>query len=73
MASDAVDQLIKDFLEARLRTSLDYFAIETRMSPDPNGDMGVTGSYRKHSSEKNVFFTATVNSTTHKIRNLQEY
>ena len=73
MASDGLDQLIKDYLEARSRASLDYFAIETRMSPDPNGDMGVTGSYRKHASDKNVFFTATVNLTSRKIRNLQEY
>jgi len=73
MASDDSDQLIKDYLEARLRESLDYFAIETRMSPEANGDMGVTGSYRKRASDKNVFFTATVNLTSHKVRNLQEY
>lgn len=73
MISDDLDRLIKDYLEARFRASLDYFAIETRMSPDANGDMGVTGSYRKSGSDKNVFFTLTVNLTSRKVRNLQEY
>ena len=43
------------------------------MSPDAKGDMGVTGSYRKRAGDKKVFFTATVNLTSRKIQNLQEY
>jgi len=72
MSSSETDQLIKDFLEAKFG-ALDYFVIEGRMSPDENGDMGVTGSYRKRPGDKNVFFTVTVNLTSRKIQNLMEY
>jgi len=70
---DGLDQLLKDYLEARFGLHLDYFVIEGRMSPDANGDMGVTGSYRKSAGGKKVFFTATVNLTSRKVQNLQEY
>jgi hypothetical protein len=72
-SSSDLDQLIKDYLETKIGAPLDYFAIENRMSTDASGDMGVTGSYRKKASNKNVFFTITINLATHKIRNLQEY
>ena len=68
-----MDQLIKGYLEAKFGAALDYFVIEGRMSPDANGDMGVTGSYRKRPGDKKVFFTVTVNLTSHKVQNLQEY
>ncbi len=71
--SGEVDQLLKDYLETKFGLSLDYFAIETRMTPDPKGDMGATGSYRKRPSDKNVFFTATVNLERRTVQNLQEY
>ena len=73
MDSSALDKLIKDYLETKLEATLDYFAIESRMSTDASGDMGVTGSYRKRAGDKNVFFTVTVNLASRKIRNLQEY
>ena len=73
MSSSELEQLIKDFLEAKVGVALDHFSIEGRMSPDANGDMGVTGTYRKRSDDKNVFFTATVNLASRKIRNFQEY
>ena len=73
MDSSDLDKLLKDHLEAKLRSTLDYFAVEGRMAPDEKGDMGVTGSYRKRAGDKNVFFTATVNLTSLKIQNLQEY
>ncbi len=73
MISDGLDQQIKDYLETKFGEPLDYFAIEGRMSPDANGDMGVTGSYRKRAGDKNVFFTVTVNLTSRKLQNLQEY
>jgi len=43
------------------------------MAPDAQGDMGVTGSYRKKAGDKQVFFTVTVNVASRKIQNLQEY
>ena len=75
--SDAIsgdlDRLIKDYLETKLGSALDFFAIEGKISPDANGDMGVTGSYRKRAGDKNVFFTVTVNLASRKIQNLQQY
>ena len=73
MSSSELEQLVKASLEARFGAALDYFVIEGRMSPDANGNIGVTGTYRKRSDDKNVFFTATVNLTSRKIQNLQEY
>ena len=73
MSSSELEQVVKAFLEARFGVALDYLAIEGQMSPDTNGDMGVTGSYRKRTGDKNTFFTVTVNLTSHKIQNLQEY
>ena len=71
--SGQVDGLLKDYLEARLRSTLDYMAIEAKMTPDPNGDIGVTGNYRKKLSDKNVFFTATINVEARTVKNLLEY
>jgi hypothetical protein len=71
--SGEVDQLLKGYLESKFGLSLDYFAIEGRMTPDPKGDMGVTGSYRKKPSDKKIFFTATVNLEARTVQNLQEY
>ena len=68
-----LEQLIRDFLEAKFGVALDYFVIEGQMAPDANGDVGVTGSYRKRPGDKNVFFTVTVNLTSRKIQNLMEY
>jgi len=73
MNSSELEQLIKGFLEAKFGIDLDYFVIEGRMAPDANGNMGVTGTYRKRTGDKNVFFTVTVNLTSRKIQNLQEY
>jgi hypothetical protein len=73
MNSSWIDQLLKDYLEAKYGLVLDYFAIEGRMSPDAKGEMGVTGNYRKGTGDKKIFFTATVNLTSRKIENLQEY
>jgi hypothetical protein len=73
MSSSELEQLVKAYLEAKFGVALDYFAIEGRMSPDANGNMGVTGSYRKRTDNKNVFFTVTINLTSRKIQNLQEY
>jgi len=73
MNSSGLDQLLKDYLAAKFGSTLDYFVIESRMSPDANGDMGVTGSYRKRAGDKNVFFTLTVNLASRKVQNLQEY
>ena len=75
MNSSALDPLgfLKGYLETRFKSTLDYFAIEGRMSPDAEGDFGVTGTYRKRAGDKNVFFTATVNVASHKVQNLQEY
>jgi len=71
--SDDLHRQIKDYLETKFGAPLDYFAIEGRMSPDANGDMGLTGSYRKRAGDKNIFFTATINLTSHRVQNLQEY
>jgi len=73
MNSGNLDQLLKDYLEARFGLALDYFVIEDRMSPDINGDAGVTGNYRKKAGDKDVFFTLTVNLDSREISNLQEY
>jgi hypothetical protein len=73
MSSNGLDQLIKEYLEARFGLPLDYFVIEGRPSPDAGGNIGVTGTYRKRAGDKKVFFTATVNLTSRKIQNLQEY
>jgi hypothetical protein len=73
MDPSELDQVVKDYLAARCGTALDYFVIENRMSPDANGDMGLTGSYRRRAGDKNVFFTLTVNLTSRKVQNLQEY
>jgi hypothetical protein len=73
MNSSELEQVIKGFLEAKFGVGLDYFAIEGRMSPDANGNMGVTGTYRKRTDDKKVFFTVTINLTSRKIQNLQEY
>ena len=73
MSSSELDRMIKDFLETKLGVALDHFSIEGRMSPDANGDMGVTGTYRKRSEDRNVFFTVTVNLASRKIQNFQEY
>ena len=73
MNSSELEQLIKGFLEAKFGFALDFFVIEGRMAPDANGNMGVTGTYRKRTGDKNVFFTVTVNLTSRKIQNLQEY
>ena len=73
MSSSELEQLIKDFLEAKFGVALDYFVIEGRMAADANGNTGVTGTYRKRTGDKNVFFTVTVNLASRKIQNLQEY
>jgi hypothetical protein len=73
MDSSGLDQVVKDYLAAKCGVALDYFAIENRMSPDANGDMGLTGSYRKRAGDKNVFFTLTVNLASRKVQNFQEY
>jgi hypothetical protein len=73
MSSNELEQLVKDFLEAKFGVALDYFAIEGRMSPDANGNTGLTGSYRKRTGDKNTFFTVTINLNSRKIQNLQEY
>ncbi len=73
MNSSALEQLLKDYLEEKYRLVLDYFAIEGQMSADAEGNMGVTGNYRKAAGDKTVFFTATVNLNSRKIENLQEY
>lgn len=72
MNSGELEQLIKGFLEDKFGIDLDYFVIEGRMAPDANGNMGVTGTYRKRTGDKNVFFTVTVNLTSRKTQNLQE-
>jgi hypothetical protein len=73
MNSSELDRLLKDYLEAKFGLALDYFIVEGRMAPDANGDMGVTGSYRKKVGDKKVFFTVTINVASRKIQNLQEY
>jgi hypothetical protein len=73
MASVELDKLVKGYLEAKSGATLDYFGIEGQMSADQNGDMGVTGSYRKTAGDKMIFFTVTVNLSSRKVQNLQEY
>jgi hypothetical protein len=73
MNSDELDRLLRSYLEARFGLTLNYFVVEGRMAPDPNGDTGVTGNYRKKAGDKTVFFTVTVNVASRKIQNLQEY
>ena len=68
-----LDRVVKNYLEAKFGLTLDYFAIEGRMSPDEDGNIGVTGNYRKKTGDKKVFFTLTVNSQSSAISNLQEY
>ena len=73
MSSAELSRLLKDYLEARFGLTLDYFVVEGSMAPDAQGNMGVTGSYRKIAGDKNVFFTVTINLASRKIQNLQEY
>jgi hypothetical protein len=73
IASSELNDLIRRYLEARLGSTLDYVALEGRMSPDAQADMGVTGNYRKRTGDKNTYFTLTINLISHKIQNLQEY
>jgi hypothetical protein len=73
MNSSELDRLLRGYLEARFGLTLDYFVVEGSMAPDAQGDMGVTGSYRKRAEDKKVFFTVTVNVSSRKIQNLQEY
>jgi len=73
MSSSELEQLVKKYLETNYRLTLEYFAIEGKMSPDANGDMGVTGNYRKTAGGKNVYFTVTVNLASREVKNLQEY
>ena len=73
MNSSDLDQFIKSYLETKFGSALDYFAIEGQMSPNAEGDMGVTGTFRKRAGDKNVYFTVTVNVASRKVQNLQEY
>jgi hypothetical protein len=73
MNSGELDRLLKDYLEAKFGSILDYFNVEGSMAPDAQGDMGVTGTYRRKTAGKKVFFTVTVNVASRKIQNLQEY
>ena len=73
MDASELDRLLREYLEAKFGLVLDYFMVEGSMAPDAEGDMGVTGSYRKKARDKKVFFTVTVNVTSRGIQNLQEY
>lgn len=73
MNSTELEHLLKDYLETKYQQSLEFFEIEGRMSADTNGDIGVTGNYRKKAGDKKTFFTVTVNLTSRKVTNLQEY
>jgi hypothetical protein len=73
LSSGELDRLLKDYIEAKFGLTLNYFVVEGRMAPDAQGDMGVTGSYRKKAGDKKVFFTVTVNVASRNIQNLQEY
>jgi hypothetical protein len=73
MNSGELGHLLRDYFEAKFGAALDYFVIEGQMSPDVRGDMGVTGTYRKKAGDKDVFFTITVNLSSHTLQNLQEY
>ena len=48
MNASELDQLLRGYLEAKFGLTLDYFMVEGNMAPDTQGDMGVTGSYRKN-------------------------
>lgn len=73
MVSSELNQLLKNYLQSKVSSALEDFVIEGRMSPDAIGDMGVTGSYRLKGADRKFFFTVTVNLTSHKIQNLQQY
>jgi len=73
MNSSELEHLLRNYLETKYQLPLDYFEIEGQMSPDTNGDIGVTGNYRKRTGDKKIFFTITVNLTSRKVTNLQEY
>jgi hypothetical protein len=73
MSSGELDHLLRDYFEAKFGAALDYLVIGGQMSPDAKGDMGVTGTYRKKAGDKEVYFTITVNLTSHTFQNLQEY
>jgi hypothetical protein len=73
IVSSELNQLLKNYLESKVGSALEDFVIEGRMSPDATGDMGVTGSYRLRGEDRKFFFTVTVNLTSHKIQNLQQY
>jgi len=68
-----LNQLLKKYLESKIGSALGEFVIEGRMPPDAIGDMGVTGSYRIGSEDRKFFFTVTINLTSRKIQNLQQY
>ena len=66
-------ELLKNYVESKVGLALEDFTVEGRMSPDAMGDVGVTGSYRIRSEDRKFFFTVTVNLTSRKIQNLQQY
>ena len=66
-------ELLKNYVESKVGSALEDFTVEGRMSPDAMGDVGVTGSYRIRSEDRKFFFTVTVNLTSRKIQNLQQY
>jgi len=66
-------ELLKNYVESKVGSALADFTVEGRMSPDAMGDVGVTGSYRIRSEDRKFFFTVTVNLTSRKIQNLQQY
>jgi len=70
---DELQQLLKNYVESKVGSALEDFTVEGRMSPDAMGDVGVTGSYRIRSEDRKFFFTVTVNLTSRKIQNLQQY
>lgn len=73
MNSVEFGKFLRNYLETRLKSSLDYFVIESKMSPGAEGDMDMTGSYRKKAGDKNVFLTVIVNVLSRTIQNLQEH
>ena len=73
MVPSELNQLLKNYLESKVSSALEDFVIEGQMSPDATGDVGVTGSYRIRGEDRKFFFTVTVNLTSHKIQNLQQY
>ena len=66
-------QLLENYVKSKVGSALEDFTIEGQMSPDANGDVGVTGSYRIKSEDRKFFFTVTVNLTSRKVQNLQQY